>query len=171
MRLVRVERRDPLLGGAVFFVLEPGFLQGVQLAMPGQKDGRPGADLQILRCDAHAGRAKRFHLRPQVFKIQGHVAAEDVDDAFPKHAGREQMQREFAQVVDHRMPRVSPALIANDVIIPLRQQIDHAALAFVAPVDPYDCTVSHLRSSKSIPFQRPQYFCKEKRPSFGGTNP
>ena len=91
LRFIRVERSDPLLGGAVFFVLEPYLLQRVQLPMPRQKDRCPCADLQVLGCDAHAGCTKRFNFCPQVFKIKGNVAAENVDNAFPKHAGREKM--------------------------------------------------------------------------------
>ena len=34
---IGIKGSDPLFGGAVFFVLQPGFLQSIQLAMPGQQ--------------------------------------------------------------------------------------------------------------------------------------
>ncbi|CAN4040664.1 Bacterial mobilisation domain-containing protein, partial [Dysosmobacter welbionis] len=42
--LVRIERGDALLGGAVLLVRQAGLLQGVQVPVPGQQQGRPVAD-------------------------------------------------------------------------------------------------------------------------------
>ena len=53
------------------------------------------------------------------------------------------MQRKFAMLIDDSMSCVSAALIANNHIVILRQQIHHAALALIAPVDAYDCTIRH----------------------------
>ena len=53
------------------------------------------------------------------------------------------MQGKFAVLIDDRMTGVAAALIANDDIIVLGQQVYHPALALVAPVDANDCAVSH----------------------------
>ena len=86
---VGIERRYPLLGGAVLFVLEPRFLQRVQIPVPRQKEGSSLADLQVFRRDGDARRAERFDLRPQVFQIQGHAVAKDVDHPRAEDARRQ----------------------------------------------------------------------------------
>ena len=106
--------------------------------MPRQKEGSPLADLQVFRRDGDACRTERFDLRPQTFEVEGDAAAENVDDARTEDARRQQMQCEFSELVDDGMTRVSSALIADHVIEPFGQKIDHTAFAFVTPVDPYD---------------------------------
>ena len=51
---VRIEGGNALLGGAVFLVPQALLLQGVQVPVPGQQQGGPVTDLQILRRDGHA---------------------------------------------------------------------------------------------------------------------
>ena len=53
---------------------------------------------------------------------------------------REQVQHELAPLVLHGMTSVVAALIARNNIILLADQIDHAALALVAPVDTRNCS-------------------------------
>ena len=48
------------------------------------------------------------------------------------------MQGELAQLVDHGVAGVAAALIADDHVIIAGEQVHHAALALVAPVDTYD---------------------------------
>ena len=57
------------------------------------------------------------------------------------------MQREFAVFVDDGVTGIAAALITHDQIVIVRQQIDHAALAFITPVDADNCTVAHDDSS------------------------
>jgi hypothetical protein len=51
------------------------------------------------------------------------------------------MQGEFPEWIDDGVARVSAALIADNIIEPFRQQIDHAALALVPPVDPNNSAI------------------------------
>ena len=51
------------------------------------------------------------------------------------------MQGEFPEWIDDGVARVAASLIADDHVKVLRQQIDHAALALVAPVDAYNSAV------------------------------
>ena len=88
-------------------------------------------------------RARWASLSQQRKSIQRHVVSEDIDDALPKYAGREQMQGKFAPVIDNRMTGIAAPLIADDIVILLCQQIDHASFPFVAPVDADNDTISH----------------------------
>ena len=150
--LIGVERRDALLGGAVHLVLQPRLLQRVQLPVPRQQQGGPVADHQVFRGDADAGRADRFHLRHQVFAVQRHAVAQDIHHAGAEHAGGQQMQGEFAHIVDNGVPGVAAALIPHHHIILPCQIVHHAALSLVAPVDTYDRAICHIRCLRSVLF-------------------
>ena len=54
------------------------------------------------------------------------------------------MERKLSLVIDDRMAGIAAALIANNHVIVFREQIDHTALSFIAPVDAYDCAVCHI---------------------------
>ena len=53
------------------------------------------------------------------------------------------MQGEFAIFVDDGVSSVAAALLSDNDVKILGEQIDHPALALVSPVDAYDCCVSH----------------------------
>ena len=142
--LVGIEGGDALLGGAVLLVGQPSFLQTVQLPVPGQQEGGPVADLQILRGNGHPGGPEGVHLRQQVFTVQRHAVAQNVHHTFPENAGGQQVEGEGAPVIHHRMSGVAAALIPHHYVKVVGEIIHHAALAFVTPVDSYDCAVCHL---------------------------
>ena len=96
------------------------------------------ADLQVLRRDGDAAVAQTPNLVEQVLGVDDHAGTHDVDGLVAQNAGREEIQHELALVVDDGVPGVVAALIAHDNVVFLRQEIDHAALALVAPVDAYD---------------------------------
>ena len=112
--------------------------------MPGQQEGGPVADLQILRGNGHPGGPEGVHLRQQVFAVQRHAVAQNVHHTFPENAGGQQVEGEGAPVIHHGMSGVAAALIPHHHVKVVGEIIHHAALAFVAPVDPYDCAVCHL---------------------------
>ncbi|MPM48070.1 hypothetical protein SDC9_94792 [bioreactor metagenome] len=56
------------------------------------------------------------------------------------------MQRKFAILVHHGMSGVAAALIADDHIVVVGDEVHHPALPLVAPVDAYNCAVSHSAS-------------------------
>ena len=145
--LVRIERGDALPGGAVLFVGQASFLQRVQLPVPGQKQRGPVTDFQVFRADRHAFFPQGFDLDPEVFGVQRDTVAQNIHNAGVKNAGGQQMQRKLPIVVDDGVARVAASLIADDHVKVLRQQIDHAALALVAPVDAHDRTGFHVKSS------------------------
>ena len=51
------------------------------------------------------------------------------------------MQCEFSFIIYNGMACIAAALKSDYNIIILGQQIDHASLAFIAPVNAYYCTV------------------------------
>ena len=142
--LVGIEGGNALLGGAVLLVRQSGLLQAVQLPVPGQEQRGPVADLQVLRCDGHAGGPDGVHLTQQVLAVQGHAVAQNVHHTLPENAGGQQVQGKGALVIHHGMAGVAAALIPHHHVKVVGEIIHHAALAFVAPVDPYDCAVCHL---------------------------
>ena len=48
------------------------------------------------------------------------------------------MQGELAQIIDDSVAGVAAALITNDYVVIAGEQVHHAALALVAPVNSYD---------------------------------
>jgi hypothetical protein len=77
------------------------------------------------------------------------------------------MQGKFAVFVHHGVARVVAALIAADDVVFLGDQVDHAALALVAPVDAHDCTVAHIQNSLFCKLQndRPRERFSPERPN------
>ena len=53
------------------------------------------------------------------------------------------MQRKFSVFIDNGVSCISTALIAHHHIIVPREQIDHAALPLISPVDPDNGTSFH----------------------------
>ena len=133
----------PCLVEPYFLSCQPGFLQPVQLPVPGQQQGGPVADFQILRRNGHAGGADGVHLTEQVLAVQRHAVAQNVHHALPENAGGQQMQGKGALFIDHGVAGVAAALIPHHHVIVVGKIVHHAALAFVAPVNTYNCTVCH----------------------------
>ena len=141
---IGVKRRNALLGGAVFFIFQTGFLQTVLETVPGQQQRRPVADFQVVRGDGHALAGDILHFLPQVFRVNGDAVSQNIYNTLPENAGGQQMQGKFAMLIDDGMAGVATALIADDDVIVLGQQIDHASLSLVTPVDADDYSISHF---------------------------
>ena len=132
---IAVDRRDPALCGTVFFIFEPLFFQTILHHVIRHADDRRRADFQIFRRNSDARFFQLADLPVKVFDIDDHSVAHDVHHAVAQNPARQQIQNEFALFVDDGVPRVVTALIPHDHIVIRRKQIDHSALAFVAPVD------------------------------------
>ena len=141
---IGVKRRNALLGGAVLLILQTGFLQAVLETVPGQQQRRPVADFQVVRGDGHALPGDILHFLPQVFRVNGDAVPEDIHDTLPENAGGQQVQGKFAVLIDNGMAGIAAALIADNDVIVFGQQIDHASLALVTPVDADDYSISHF---------------------------
>ena len=66
------------------------------------------------------------------------AVAQNVHHALAEDAGGQQMQGELAQIVDNGVAGVATALITNDHIVITGEQVYHAALAFVTPVNSHN---------------------------------
>ena len=146
--LVGIERRNSLLGGAELLFLLPGFLQHIQFTVPGQQQGGPFTDHQVVRGNLNA--LLVFNFLDQRFRIQRDSVSQDIDHPGAAHAGRQQMQVEFAEFIDDFMSRVGAALEPYDDIEGFRQQVNHSAFSFVTPVDAHECGTSHCFISSRI---------------------
>ena len=85
--------------------------------MPWKQQGGPIADHQVLRGDIHPFCLQVADLCQQVFRVHRDAVAQDVHHALAENAGRQQMQREFAELVDHGVAGVAAALEADHDIV------------------------------------------------------
>ena len=99
------------------------------------------ARLEIFRFagDFDAGSDELAHLFVQMLQVDDHTVAHDVDYLRAQDTGWHQVQNKFTQMVDDGVTRIVAALVADNHIIIFRKQVDHAALAFVSPVNTNDC--------------------------------
>ncbi|CDD61063.1 putative uncharacterized protein [Clostridium sp. CAG:505] len=143
--LITVNGRDAAASGAVFCVAQTIFFQTVQHNVIRHADDCFITDFQIFRCDGYTSFPQTGDFVVQVFQVDNHTVAHDIDYVTAQNAGRQQIQYKFALIVDNRMSCVIAALITADDIIFLRKQVDHTAFAFVTPVD------ANNRSKHKIP--------------------
>ena len=140
--LVAVAVGDAALGGAELCagLGQACLFQTILLHMVGHGDGCAVGDLQVCRADLNALLPQLVDLAVQMMRVDDHAVAHNADHVRTQDAGGQQIQHELAALVLDRMASVVAALIAcNDVIL-LADEVDHAALAFIAPVDTRNCS-------------------------------
>ena len=140
--LVAVSVGDAALGGAELCagLGQTGLFQAVLCHMIRHGDGCTVRDLQVGGADVNALLAQLVDLAVQVMRVDDHTVAHDADDVRAQDAGGQQVQHELAALVLDRMASVVAALITCDDVILLADQVDHAALALIAPVDTRNCS-------------------------------
>ncbi len=95
---------------------------------------------------AHPPRLQRIQLGEQLLGIEHHAVAHHAHGAL-EDARRDLVQDERLSLARvHRVPRIGAALIAHDQIGALGEDIDHLALAFVAPLSANHDNTLDLRS-------------------------
>ena len=87
----------------------------------------------------HALADNALQLVYQLGHIQRHAVSDHIGHMGIEDARGEDMQCEAAKIIDNGMPRIGPALKADDHIGLLGQHIGDFALALIAPVGAYDC--------------------------------
>ena len=113
-------------------------------------DGGTVGNFQIGGADLNALSAQGVDLLVQMGGVDDHAATHDADNIRTQNTGGDQVQHELAPLVFHGMARVVAALIARHNIVILTEQVHHAALALVAPVDTGDrCKHNKTLISKS----------------------
>ena len=110
-------------------------LQTVLCNVERHGDGCAVGNFQVLGGDFHTLFGQRSDFLFQVLGVNDHAAAHDADDVRAQDAGGDQVQDEFAALVLDGVACIVAALIARNNVIVLAEQVDHAALALVAPVN------------------------------------
>ena len=82
----------------------------------------------------------KYDMAEKMLKVDDDAGAEYVHGVVAQYARRQQVEDELALLVDDGVTGVVAALITADDVIIRREQVDHAALALVAPVDSHDCS-------------------------------
>ncbi len=80
----------------------------------------------------------------KMFDVDYHAVTEDIYRVGVQDTGRKEVQDEFSVVIYYCVPGVIAALIAAYDVIICGKQVDHAAFAFITPIDTYDCSQHFL---------------------------
>ena len=97
-------------------------------------------------CDAAGDQA--VDLAQQAGRIEHHAAGHHALDLGAEDAAGDQRQLEGLAAGDHGMAGVGPALVADDDIVLLGQQIDDLALGLVAPLQTDDARGRHCNAPR-----------------------
>ena len=91
-----------------------------------------------------------FQFREQMVGIEHHAVADDADDPRMQDAGGNLLEDELAVADDDGMSGVGAALVADDQVGPLREDVDELALALVAPLsaDDHDASGSRVEHGR-----------------------
>ena len=118
---------DRLAAGACLFK------QAIFLEMPGENDVGPVADHEVsAHVDAAGDQAVDFV--QQAGRIEDHAGGDDALDLGAEDAAGDERQFEGLAAGDDGMAGIGPALVADDDIVLLGEQIDDLALGLVAPL-------------------------------------
>ena len=77
-----------------------------------------------------------LELAEEMAGIDDHTVGDHGGDVVVEDAGRDQLELEQTPFRDHRVARVVAALVADDVVHPVREVVDGLALALVPPLGP-----------------------------------
>ena len=103
-------------------------------------DGGPVADFQMAGINLDTLFTQRGDLLLQMGGVDDHAVAHNAHHVRPQNAAGQQIQHELSFGGHHGVAGVVAALIAHHDVVFLAEQVHHAALAFVAPVDSGDCS-------------------------------
>src|SRR2546427_10564779 len=95
---------------------------------------RTRADVYPFGCDCDALRAEAIGFIKKRLRIDYHAVAKHASLALMHDSRWQKMQHEGSITYLHRVTGIVAALIANDDVKALGQQIDDLAFAFIAPL-------------------------------------
>ncbi len=145
--LVAIARPDPATGRAQVVGRRRRLLGQPLLVEVIRKDHvRPVADVQPL-ADLHPLRREGLDLLEDRGGVDHHPVADDAIDPRPEDAGRQERELVRDPVGDNRVPRVRPALVPDDRVVLVAQQIHDLSLGFVTPLKPHHACRSHGKPS------------------------
>ena len=143
-RLVGVGRADPLERGADLVVAAHRLGDRVLRLMPREDQVRPARHLQLgTRVPT---RFEHVDLGEERRQIDHDTVRDHRDHVFVQDAGGHELQCVPLAVDDDGVARVVAALVAHDVGVLLRQQVDDLGFALIAPLGSDDDGDGHARS-------------------------
>ena len=92
----------------------------------------------MLRCDLHAAVLQGLCLSAQMLQIDHHSRPQHIGGVGTKNTGRKQVQHGFPVFIYYGVAGVVAALISDNDVIGLAEQVDHSALSLIAPVRTYN---------------------------------
>lgn len=156
--LIRINRRDTSSCRAKLFVAESVFFEAVLRHVVRAAHNRFVAYFEVVGSDDDSALSESCHLLAKMLDVDNHTVAHHVDFVLAQDCGRQKIENEFALVVDDGVSCIVAALITHDNVLLFGKQVNHSALAFVAPVDTNN-RCKHMYTSKiysvySRPFRR-----------------
>ena len=139
--LVGIGGADAPLGRAQAVLAQVALGQPVELVVVGHDQVGVAADQELPRVDP-LGR-QRVHLGQQHGGVDDHAVADHRRDVVVEDAAGHQLKGEGLAVDDDGVPGVMTALIADDQLHVLGEQVGELALPFVAPLGPDDHGCGH----------------------------
>ncbi len=132
--LVAIAGTDAAQGGADRLAAGAGFVQqAIFLEMPGENDVGAVADHEVL-ADVDAAGDEAVDFGQQAGRIEDHAGGHHALDLGAEDAAGDERQFERLAAGDDGMAGIGPALVADDDIVLLGEQIDNLALGLVAPL-------------------------------------
>ena len=119
-------------------VAEAVLLEAVEHLVIGHADNRAVAYLEVIGGNGDARIAELLDLAEKVLYVDDHAGSEHVDGVVAEDAGGKEVKYELSLLVNYGMTRIVSALIADYDVIIAAEQVNHSALALVAPVDSGD---------------------------------
>ena len=143
-RLVHIRGADTAAGGADLVVAEASLAGTVEVAVVRHDQVRVGADQEAVRGETVG--LELVHLGEEDLWVDDDAVADDRRDMRIHDPGGDEVQLERAATVNDGMARVVAALIANDVIHVVREEVGDLTLAFVAPLSADQHDACHART-------------------------
>ncbi len=120
----------------------------VERAVRGQ-DQRAGRREPETAVHVDAARGELVDFRRERLERDDDAVADEADRAVAQYARRDQMQDGLHAVDDERVARVVPALKTHDGVRAVGEDVDHRALALVAPLRAdHDDVAAHVTTSR-----------------------
>ena len=141
--LVAVARPDAPAGRADRLATRQAAVEDPILGdVPGEDDVRPVAELE-LAVDPHAPRLEAVDLLDDARGIEHDAAGDDAGDSVTEDAAGDQRQFPGLAAGDHGVAGVRAALVADDDLVVLGEDVDEFALGLVAPLQTDDTGAGH----------------------------
>src|SRR3989338_3906474 len=143
--LIGITGADASPGGADFCEAFLGLAQAVACFMIRKDKVGPVAD-EETPFDRDPFLIQVVNFLQQRVWVNHHAVSDHAANIFVKNSRRNKMQHKLTAFLDNRMTRIVAALVADDVIRVLGEDVDDFSLAFVAPLRADNDGIGHVKS-------------------------